>query len=243
MHRSYFFYALMGILGIGVLLGMALGIAFLLRRLPNKTANRYFGLLLIAFSMTLMHSIFVLSDLERYIVWPLYFTLSLPSLLFFYVKMSLFPGYRLKPTDSKHFVLPLGQLIFFLGIFLGYFGRLERSFYHPFYGAFEQVLYLSTFYFYLYSAHKYIQFKASHFKDALERRRVAYMKLLVGTFVILFAVHTLFVVTDFISYEFFRINLRSLKLYVGLGALSFGALVYWLVIYGIQTLIWSKGRV
>ncbi|MDP4711283.1 MAG: hypothetical protein NWR67_00940 [Saprospiraceae bacterium] len=243
MHRSYFFYALMGILGIGVLLGMALGIAFLLRRLPNKTANRYFGLLLIAFSMTLMHSIFVLSDLERYIVWPLYFTLSLPSLLFFYVKTSLFPGYRLKPTDSKHFVLPLGQLIFFLGIFLGYFGRLERSFYQPFYGAFEQVLYLSTFYFYLYSAHKYIQFKAIHFKDALERRRVAYMKLLVGTFVILFAVHTLFVVTDFISYEFFRINLRSLKLYVGLGALSFGALVYWLVVYGIQTLIWSKGRV
>ena len=240
MNRSYLFYVLMGVLSVGVLQGIAVGLVFLLRRKPEKIANRYYGLLLITFSLTLLHNIFVVSGLRAYENWPLYFTLALPSLLFFYVKKSLYPGYGLKFTDIKHFILPLGQFMFFVGNYLGYFGQLERSFYHPFYGALEQLLYLSTFYFYLYAAHKYIQSRSNHFRDGAGLRKVAYMKMLTGTFVVLFAIHTLFVVTDFISYEFFQINLRSLRLYVGLGVLSFAALLYWLGIYGMQLLIWGR---
>ncbi len=241
--RSIYFYILLLLLGLGVLQGLLAGIVFLLRRRGGRIANVCYGLLLTTFSLTLLHNIFVLLDWDAYLSWPLYFTLSFPALLFYYVKFNLYPRYRFRLTDSKHFVLPIGQFVFFMYVFSNPViaeGGLQRHFYNPFYGAMEQLLYLSTFFFYLYSARKYIQFKSSHYRKEEELRVVSYMKMLVYTFSLLFVVHTIFVITDFISYEFFQVNLRSLKLFAGLGAFSFAALIFWLGIYGTQVLIWGK---
>lgn len=237
--HSFYFYILMALLGMGVVQGLFMSLVFWLQRGIRGHANIYYGFLLFTFSLTLLHNIFLLAGLDEYLNWPIYFTLSFPPLLFYFVKLSLYPGYRLRLTDVKHFILPLGQLFFFLYAFFRQSGA-ERHFYNPFYGAFEQLLYLTTFFFYLYSANKYIQHRSAHPRGATDLRRVAYMRMLVFIFWGLFFVHTAFILTDFVSYEFFQVNLRSLKLYVGLGALSFAVLVYWLGIYGAQSLIWGK---
>lgn len=237
--HSFYFYILMALLGLGVLQGLFMGLVFMVQRGIRARVNIYYGLLLVAFSLTLLHNIFLLGGLDEYLNWPIYFTLSFPPLLFYFVKLSLYPHYRLRLTDVKHFILPVGQFLFFIYVFVSQPG-LERHFLNPFYGALEQLLYLITFFFYLYSANKYIQHKSAHRGRNTDLRRVAYMQMLVYIFWVLFFVHTAFILTDFVSYEFFQVNLRSLKLYVGLGALSFAVLVYWLGIYGAQSLIWGK---
>lgn len=56
----------------------------------------------------------------------------------------------------------------------------------------------------------------------------------------LFVIHAVFVITDFICYEFLGINLRSVRPYVALGMLSFAALAFWLGTYGFQVLVWGR---
>ena len=117
---------------------------------------------------------------------------------------------------------------------------MGRYFYSPFYGAFEQFLYLTTFFAYLYFAYRYLYHKRKQLKDQQEARKVMYLRYLLKGFFVLFCIHTLFVVGDFFSYEFLNVNLRSIKAYAALGMLSFAALVFWLGIYGFQVLVWGK---
>ena len=118
--------------------------------------------------------------------------------------------------------------------------QFGRHFYNPFYGAFEQFLYLSTFFAYMYFAYRYIRQKRRHIKDGIEAKKILYLKYLVQILFVLFFVHSVFVVWDFFSYEFLNINLRTVRPYAALGALSFAALLFWLGIYGVQVLLWGK---
>ena len=241
------FFLLMAAMIIGVLGGLSVGGLHFFKRSGQSRANTLYALLLISFSFTLLHNIFILSDFygsfPQYKFFPIYFTHAFGPLLFFHVKCNLYPGYQFKGSDSKHLILPLLQWIYMWQVFFldEETKRLfDRSFYNPFYGALEQALYLSLFVAYLYFAWRYLIQRRQQPASLHERKQFWYLRKLLKAMGLLFAAHALFVVFDFIAYEFFSSDLRSVKLHVGIGALSFAAMVYWLSVYGFQVLLWGR---
>lgn len=245
-HSWLYYFLLLALLG-GVLASVPIGGLFFLKRTGVKRANIFFGLLLMAIGLTLLHNILYIigfyATYPQYKYFPIYFTLAFPSLLFFHVKLSLFPAYRMQFSDIKHFMLPAFQFVFFWTIFLQAVDAKEhlgRYFYNPFYGGLEQAIYLASFFAYLYFSYRYLVARRQQPRNFGERRQLWYTgKLLKGLFV-LFGIHTVFVVSDFFCYEFLHVNLRSVRVYAGLGALSFAALVYFLSVYGFQILFWGR---
>lgn len=242
------FYLLVVILSAGVLQGLTIGVLFFFKRSGEKRANYFYGLLLITFALTLLHHIFTILGVFEYYpalyFLPIYYTLAFPTLLFYYVKLNLYPAYQFQLTDVKHFILPVGQFLFFATIFftaVAFKSKLGRHFFNPFYGALEQLLYLTTFFAYLYFSWRYIQRKRlTIHNDRKALRQVLYMKVLVKILFILFCIQTAFVISDFITFEIFGINLRAVKIYAALGVLSFAALLFWLGTYGFQVLLWGR---
>ena len=246
--HSPYYYLLLLVLLLGHAQSLGIGALFFLKRSGDKRSNAAMGMLLISFSLTLLHYIFIYTGIyDRYPnlhYLPLYFTLSFPVLLFYHVKLSLFPVYQLRWTDLKHVILPLGPVLFFLVNFIRgkHFGPdYGRWFSNPFYGAFEQLLYLFFSFAYLYFAYRYIQKKrATQPKNRTVRKKIWYAALLVRIFLLLFSVHTLFILADYISYNLLQIDLRANNFFAALGILSFVALIYWLGVYGFQVLFWGR---
>ena len=247
--HSIFYYLLLMALSCGLAYGLVLGVLFLFKRSGEKRANIFFALLLFAFSLTLLHNVLVITGFYvSFPAWkfiPIYFTLAFPPLFFYYVKLNCYPSYHLRWTDAKHGMLPIGQFLFFMILFLfpvSCKSNIDRNFYNPFYGAFEQFLYLSTFFAYLYFAYRYVIQRRRQIdkRDVWKYKRTLYLEKLLQILFFLFCIHTFFVLSDFTSYEFLNINLRAVKPFAALGALSFAALLYWLCIYGTQVLIWGR---
>lgn len=245
--HSWLYYLLLLLLGAGVAVSVPIGGLFFLKRSGVRRANYFYGCLLIAIGLTLLHNMLVITGFydayPRLKFLPIYFTLAFPVLLFFHVKLELYPAYRFVWTDIKHFLLPLGQWSFFwLVLFSSLAWKTEagRYFYNPFYGGLEHALYLTSFFAYLYFAYRYVWQKSRGPNNRRDARKVWYLRKLVKGLFVLFGIHAAFVLVDFFSYEFLYINLRTVKVYAGLGALSFAALVYWLSLYGFQVLFWGR---
>lgn len=245
--HSLSFYLLIALMALGVLQSTATGGLFFFKSSGIKRSNYFFGLLLICFGLTLLHTILILLDFYEFYpglkFLPIYFSLSFPVLLFYYVKLDLYPAYRLRPSDAKHFMLPVGQFLFLLINCLLPLEKkiqLDRYFYSPFYGALEQFLYLSLFFAYLYFARRYIIQRRKTNREPSQVRRLYYLRKLVKILFILFVIHAVMVVTDFVAYEFLQVNMRAFKPYAALGVLSFTALVLWVGTYGFQVLLWGR---
>lgn len=245
--HSWLYYALLLILGAGVLFSLGIGTLFFLKKSGVKRANIAYGILLLTMGGTLLHNLLVVTGFYElypaYKFFPIYTTLAFPTLIFYHVKLNLYPHYRLRWSDAKHFLLPFFQLLFFCSIFwqpLEQKLTVGRYFYNPFYGGLEQAIYLVSFFAYLYFSYRYVYYRRNKRLSIREGRKIWYLdKLLKGLFV-LFGIHTAFVLTDFFCYEFLYINLRAVRIYAGLGALSFAALVYFLGVYGFQVLVWGR---
>lgn len=245
--RSLFFYGLLVFLTLLVLQNITIGVLYFLKSSGTKRANTFYGIFLLAMGLTLVHNILIISNFyDHFPEWkfiPIYFTLALPILLFFYVKLSLYPEYQLRFSDIKHFFLPIAQLIYFIFLFfssLEYKSAIDRGFYNPFFGAFEQTIYIVSFFAYLYFSRRYISQRKKVNPKLINEKQVAYLSLLIQLFTILFFIHTFFILIDFFTYEFLGINLRTIKAFSGLGILSFAILVLWSGLYGFQTLIWGR---
>lgn len=241
------FYLLIAVMAAGVLQSTITGGLFFFKSSGIKRSNYFFGALLICFGLTLLHTILILLDFynkhPELKFLPIYFSLAFPVLLFYYVKLDLYPAYRLQPSDAKHFVLPVSQFLFLLINCLlpvEYKMQTDRYFYSPFYGAFEQFLYLTLFFAYLYFARRYIVQRRKDNRDPSQVRRLYYLRKLVKILFILFVIHSVMVVSDFVAYEFLQVNMRAFKPYAALGVLSFTALVLWVGTYGFQVLLWGR---
>lgn len=245
--KSLIFWLLIGVLALAVIQSLGIGMLFFFKKSGVKKANYFYGILLITFGLTLIHNIlYVTNFFEKWpevSFLPIYYTLAFPTFLFYYVKLNLYPSYQMKWTDIKHFILPISQFSFFVYLCFywdDYNSPLNRYFYSPFYGAIEQALYLISFFAYMYFSYRYIRQKNKELKNKTEARKVMYMKILIQTLFFLFCIHTLFIIVDFVSFDFFNINLRTIKPFTALGILSFAALAYWLNVYGFQVLIWGR---
>lgn len=232
-----------------VLVGLTLGALFFLKRSGDIRANRFFAFFLLAAAGTLLHHGLRLAGLfdrfPAWETWPIYGSLAIPVCLFFHVKLSLYPGYRLRFTDLKHFVLPVGQWIFFLVMCLRPTPVREdfgRYFYNPFYGGMEQAIYLVSFVAYLYFSYAYLRRRRMELHRRVLPRIIWYLRRLLRTTLLLFVIHAGFIVSDFISFEIFGVNLRQNAFFAACGALSYASLVYWWCLYGTQVLIWGRKR-
>jgi len=213
----------------------------------ERRANLFFGVLLGVFGLTLLHYVFTFIGFydqhPELIFIPLYFTLSFPVLLFYFVKLNLYPNYTFRLTDSKHFLLGAFQFLFFVGLFftpLSMKEGIEREFFNPFFGALEHALYLILFPSYLYFAYRYVMRKKKWARTVQVRKKVIYLQKLIEILFILFCVNALFLLFDFFSYEVFGLNLRNFKIYAALGVLSFAGMLFWINLFGIQVLMWGK---
>ena len=234
------------LLAVTVVAASGLGGLFFLKRSGDARANFLYGGLLVAGGLTQLHFLLDfggwLREFPALRNLPIYFTLWLPVLLFLHVKVSLYPQYRLRWTDAKHFMLPLAQLLYFLGSWLVPTWRnpAGRSFYSPFYGGLEQALYLLYWPLYLFFSYQYLRRRRGQLGRRSLPRLLWYLrKLLKGCllFVIAYAILSL---ADFASFKYLAIDLRERAWYASVQSLSFAVLLWWLCTYGFQVLLWGR---
>ncbi len=233
-----------------ILFAMITGLLFFFRKKSDKKGDVFFGSLLFTFAFLLLHHLFILLGIyqrnPQLLFLPIYFTLSFGPLLFFSVKLWLYPAYHFVLSDLKHAILPLGQLLYFLIICftaVPFKTNLGRNFFSPFYGGVEMLLFISTFYLYLYSAHRYIRYKRwtlRHSKNPFEKQNVKFLNRLVKVLFVLFWINSGYIVTDFVVYQILDVNLHSLKGFTRFGDLSLAALVFWVSWNGWKNIINEK---
>ena len=234
-----------GCIALNVL--VALGLAF--RKNANKRADYFTAAMLFAFALTCLHHILVLQNIyqERpeWLFAPIYLTLSLGMTLFYCVKLRLFPAYRFVVSDLKHFILPIGQWLYFVILFLGfsvaYREGLGRRFYSPFYGGLEMALYIGTFYFYLFGSYRYTQLKIAALRKKREGGEPLFeafvLRRMLRMMIILFWVNSAYIVIDFGMYELLQLDMHHFRGFTRFGDLSFAAMAGWAGLSGLQLLL------
>ncbi len=233
------------VLCAAIALNGVMAFVFLLRKNGDKRSDLAFAGLLIAYSLTALHHVFILKGVfeakSHLTSLPLYFTLGLGVLLFLAVKLRLFPTYKFEGSDIKHAILPVGQFAYFLGAFLLTDGLLIRRFYSPFYGGLEMALYIFTFYSYQFAAYRYIRFKVSALRKKKEGGQLLYESLvlrrMLRVMMLLFWVNSAYIVTDFVMYELLRLNMHDFRGFTRFGDLSFAAMAGWVGLSGVQLLM------
>ncbi|MFQ5445807.1 MAG: hypothetical protein ACE5FF_02640 [Saprospiraceae bacterium] len=231
-----------------ILLNVAIGFLFLLRKNENKRADFFFAAWQFAFGLTAFYEILVLQDIYReqpqWLFLPVYYTLSLGVLLFFSIKLRLFPTYKFVATDSKHFILPVGQFLYFLLLFVfadvAFRQSVGRKFYSPFYGGLEMGLYIATFYGYLFGAYRYIRYKVAsmrHSGAGWPLHEVLQLRRLVRVMLVLFWVNSVYIIADFVMYELLRLNMHDFRGFTRFGEFSFAAMAGWAGWMGVVLLL------
>ena len=244
--RLLAFFLPAALMALSALVAGGVGGLFYFKRSGDRRANCIYGTLLVMGGLTQLHFLTLFAGWTVRYPWleflPIYFTLWLPALLFFYVKLSLYPHYRLRVGDLKHLILPVAQLLFFVGVWLfPDFRRPDgRYFYSPFYGGLEQALYVVIWPAYIIFAYQYLRRKRRQLaRNSLPRLLWYVRKLLKGSmlFVIAYAILAL---ADFISFNYLYYDLRSRVWYAGAQSLSYTVLLLWLTTYGFQVLLWGR---
>lgn len=239
------YYLTIGYQLLAMLSAFAIGVLFFFKRSGGVAANRIYGLLLLTCGGIQLHYIFAgthfAANNPSWPYLPIYFTLSLPVLFFYYIKYTLFPAYQAKPTDLKHGILPIGQMLYIWAIFFIPEWRIPggRHFYNPFYGGTEQALFIALFPIYIFFGYEYFRHLRRQQKGKLSRRLWYIHKLLKGS-MFFFLAYAILALSDFFLYKFFHLDLREYVLFAALAAGSFSSLVLFFVVYGFQVLLWGR---
>lgn len=224
---------------------VTLGILFFFKRSGQLVANRLYGMLLLVAAGVQLHFIFASTHFSAVNpIWPylpVYFSLSLPVLFFYHVKLSLFPHYRIQASDLKHGILPIGQILYLWAIFLIPEWRIPggRYFYNPFYGGLEQAIFIVMFPAYIIFGYRYFRHRRQQLGKSLPRHLWYIHKLLKGAMLFVMA-YAILGLSDFMLYKFFHIDLKEYPLFAALSAGSFSSLVLFFVVYGFQVLLWGR---
>ena len=236
----------LALMAAATLAATVVGVLFFVKRSGDRRANYLHGTLLVAGALTQLHFLLEFAgQFKRHPDWkylPIYFSLWLPVLLFSYVKISLYPKYRFRRTDLKHLSLPIGQTLYFICIWLIPALRHEsgRYFYNPFYGGFEQALFLAGWPLYVLFSVLYLRRSRRQSQhQALPRLHWYLSKLLKGC-VFFMVAYTVLSLADFFSFHFGWANMRNRLWYAGAQALSYTTLLLWLTVYGGQVLVWGR---
>lgn len=124
---------------------------------------------LLFLSVTIGHEVFLQSGLyDRYTALrflPLSLSLAVGPLFFYYVKARLYPQFRIRRKDSKHFLALLAQVSAYVAMFLQPIHRkldlwegLYRYYVHPL----ENLLFIGSGWVYLFFAYRFIKYELAH---------------------------------------------------------------------------------
>lgn len=234
------------LMAVAIAAALSIGGLFFLKQSGERRANRLYGTLLVLAGLTQLHFALDFGGWLASDPWlkylPIYFSLWLPVLLFSHVKISLYPSYLFRWTDMKHLALPIGQTLYFLAVWLFPSLRHEagRYFYNPFFGGFEQALFLMGWPLYVFFSALYLRRKrASLNKRSLPRLLWYLRKLLKGVLLFILA-YAILSVADVLAFKYLLTDLRTRVWYAGAQALSFTVLLLWLCVYGGQVLVWGR---
>jgi hypothetical protein len=227
----------------GVVSGLGVAALFLVRRTqPNRWSNWLFAALLSSMSLTLLDKFLNFTLLShRYPLLsflPIYSSFIFAPLLFFYVKSRLYPHFDMNRRDFKHFILATVQ--FWLLLMMTFKNAESKTefnvyFFSPFYGNFEKGVFILQFFAYLYFSYRFILHERLLRKTTAQRRQIlvlGWLKRMVKTLFILFAIHAFFILTDYFSYRLFGMNLQEKSLFSAFYELSFAAMLAWLCLNG-----------
>ena len=228
------------------LAALVIGVLHFMKRSGDRRANYLYGTLLLTGGFTQLHFLLEFSgrfhERPEWKYLPIYFSLWLPVLLFSYVKISLFPKYQFRWTDLKHLLLPIGQTIYFITIWLLPTLRHEagRYFYNPFYGGFEQALFLLGWPLYVLFSVMYLRQRRKKLHKKSLPRLLWYLRKLLKGCVFFMVAYTVLSLADFFAFKLAWADLRNHAWYLGAQALSFTTLLLWLCVYGGQVLVWGR---
>lgn len=229
------------VIGIAILLAVVLAVAILRSKHGIRAANNCYGFLLIFFALSIGRNLstYLVDTDPPYLLffYPFWLNLSFGPLVFYFLKWSVFPGYAVRLTDSKHAVAPIGQFSFFM---LTSFQStpvkemLWRFLVTTYYKAIEGTAYLISSISYLVFGYRYLKYR-----EALLRRRpvrwailkVRLLKHFVRVLFVIGGVNISYVISDFVLYNFMRLSSRGFGFQYW-GDLSFSVVLLWIVYFG-----------
>lgn len=218
---------------------LALGTAFgyFTKRSGNRSSNVFFALLLLAFSLSIGALVFEHLGLPakhpslRFV--PLWFTWTIGPAWFFYVKFSVFPSYQWRWTDAKHFLLPAGQAMYYTAVFYGGLGEIVPE---TIFGiratTLDEVIFLMSVVGYIFSAYRYLRYKANEIGSQPLRWDYWKVKLLRRSqriIIALLAFNFVFVVFNFTTVQQSGVGLLHLRGFYASSSLSFGLILLYLL--------------
>ena len=89
-------------------------------------------------------------------------------------------------------------------------------------------------------AYQYLRSRRRQIKYRSLPRMVYYIRKLLKGCTLFFAAYAFLSMVDFISFKYLAVDLRSRSWYEGFQALAFTVLLYWLIAYGFQVLLWGR---
>jgi len=222
-----------------VLLGLVAAIHHFIKRYGTVKANTSLAFLLLTFSLSLFNVLVlrtrVFGEYQHLYQLPLWFTLSFGPLLFYYMKFSLFPAYKVRGTDLKHLILPLIQfaLVFFVAMqSVDNQMTTWNNFIRPIYGPIEYSLFLIFFFVYATLSYRYIRYKDARLRKSSfqwEKNRTWGLRKLVSRLTILAFIYSFFAITDFIAFRFFSRDLHQVEGFTLIGDVALTAMLLWLL--------------
>lgn len=231
------------------LFGNALvALAFLFRKAAHKRSDLFSSVFHAAFALNSIHLLFIVNgqyaQQPELLFLPVYCTLLLGPALFFFVKLRLFPQYRFEGTDIKHFMLPAGQVLYFLIIFLftsqEFRQGLGRRFWSPFYGGLEMGLFIFSFNFYMVAAYRYLRFRIARLqqsKGSTALFEALHIRRMIRVLFILFLLNSVYILMDFVMYELLRLNMHDFRGFTRSGEIAFAMMALWVMFSGISILL------
>ena len=216
---------------------LATAAVYLVKRSGNRTANLFFALLLMAFAGCI--GALVLEHLAlttrypslRYL--PVWLTLTIGPAWFYYVKLSLFPAYRVRWSDAKHAVFPISQLLYYGYCFLAGVDGLRGEFLFGFAAStYEEALFLLSVFGYLLGAYRYLRFRARAIGERPWRWdywRVRQLRHVQRVLVVLLVFNFAFVAYNFAVEQASGAGLLHLRGFYASSSLSFGLILLYLL--------------
>ena len=226
-----------------VLQGLGISVVSWIPRKESSLAKLLFSILISVMSLTLLYTLAEKAGLFKkhpsLLFFPFYFTYFFGPLLFFYVKASLFPDFKLGWRDLKHFLLPIAQAsFFFFMVFQSPEVKSQRWVYDYslLYGTFGYPIYLLLFTAYSYFAYRFIKFKLKALEHInhtdYEKKHVIRLKKMVKGLYFLLMINSSFIISNFLSSYFLRYALTNNSLYRFFSDFSFAAMIVWVGAYG-----------
>ncbi len=223
-----------------LLAALALGTAvvYLAKRSGNRSSNRFFALLLASFALSICYLVLEhLSLLQRYPdlrYVPLWFTWTIGPAWFFYVKFTLFPAYRWRWTDAKHFAAPALQALYYTYAFFS--GKEEAVLPRAWFGVeaqtIEEALFLASVFGYLFAAYRYLRFRARQLGGQELRSEFWKVRLLRSSqrvLVVLLVFNFTFVAFNYLSTQAQGYGLLHYRSFYATTSLSFGLILAYLL--------------